>query len=807
MKKQLLILLLVLVCKLSAFSQSNYATITGLVTGPDSSPIADVNVLLSPLGRGAVTDARGRFSLERIPAGQYTLVASHLGFQSQRLELTLKEGEALTRRIVLAPTSQRLRDVEVIGGRAFPHTSFLPQVEGTNIYAGKKNEAVNLQGLDADLAENLPRQVFSKVPGVMVWEMDGTGNQVGIATRGLNPHRSWELHVQQNGNTTNSDLFGYPESHYNPPMEAVGVIRIVRGSGALQYGPQFGGLLEYELKQPDTTRQISVETQESVGSFGLFSSFNAIGGKVGKLTYYGYYDFRRSEGWRQNSDYHFNAWHASAKYDLNARMSLSAELSHMAYVNHFAAGLTDSLFQVDPRYSNRPRNYFNPTIYLPALHFSWKVGKNTQLSARTSAILGERNSVQFIKLPTINDTINAAINDYNPRQVDRDYYHSYVAEARLVRQYKIFNNESHFLAGARYGNSRTLRKQKGQGTTGAGFDLSLTEPYRIDLAFRTLNYALFAENVFNLTPHFSVTPGFRYEVIRSDMSGMITDQPELELPLRLERNFPLFGVGLEYRFSPRLSAYANFTQNFRPILHSDLIPPTDLDRIDPNLKDASGNNSEIGIRGAWKDIMQFDLNYFRLQYDNRIGTLVLNDANGPYFFHTNIGDMANQGGELFVEFHPFKLLGLQSKFLNISLFSSTSYNSAYYTRGTVTVDGENEDIEGNAVENVPHWISRNGITYRYHKFSTTLQFSYVSENYSDALNTISTPTGVNGIVPSYLITDFNFTYHFLGRFNVRCSVNNVTDEKYFTRRATGYPGPGILPSDGRSVVVSFGAKL
>ena len=152
MKKQLLILLLVLVCKLSAFSQSNYATITGLVTGPDSSPIADVNVLLSPLGRGAVTDARGRFSLERIPAGQYTLVASHLGFQSQRLELTLKEGEALTRRIVLAPTSQRLRDVEVIGGRAFPHTSFLPQVEGTNIYAGKKNEAVNLQGLDADLA-------------------------------------------------------------------------------------------------------------------------------------------------------------------------------------------------------------------------------------------------------------------------------------------------------------------------------------------------------------------------------------------------------------------------------------------------------------------------------------------------------------------------------------------------------------------------------------------------------------------------------------------------------------------------------
>jgi len=38
-------------------------------------------------------------------------------------------------------------------------------------------------------------------------------------------------------------------------------------------------------------------------------------------------------------------------------------------------------------------------------------------------------------------------------------------------------------------------------------------------------------------------------------------------------------------------------------------------------------------------------------------------------------------------------------------------------------------------------------------------------------------------------------------------LGNLTDEKYFTRRATGYPGPGILPSDGRSLLLSFGAKI
>ena len=805
--KGILFQMLLVVFSQAGFAQTNFGAIKGAVVDQNGSPVENVNILLSPLGRGTVTDEEGQFVLGRIPAGEYTLIISHLAYRELRVGLTLDTGAIITRQFVLRPASQRLRDVEVIGNRAFRAFSFLPEVAGVDIFAGKKNEVINLQSLDADLVENLPRQVFSKVPGVMVWEMDGTGNQVGVATRGLNPHRSWEWHVQQNGNTTNSDLFGYPESHYNPPMEAVGSIKIIRGSGALQYGPQFGGLLDYEIKQPDTTRQISLETQQSAGSFGLFSSFNALGGKVGKLTYYAYYDFRRSEGWRQNSDYHFNAWHASLKYDINPKMNLIAELSHMEYVNHFAAGLTDSLFEVAPRYSNRPRNYFNPTIYVPALHFSWQLSKNTLFRVKTSAILGERNSVQFITLPTINDTINPALNSYNPRQVDRDYYHSYAAEAKLLQHYRFLNNDSHFSVGIKYSNSRTLRKQKGKGSVGSDFDLSLIEPYRIDLVFRTYNYALFAENVFKLSRNFSVTPGFRYEMIHTDRSGNILDIPDLSLPFKLKRNFPLFGVGLEYKITPALNAYANFTQNFRPVLHSDIIPPTGLDRIDPDLKDAKGNNSEIGLRGTWRDVIQFDINYFRLQYDNRIGTLVLNDNSGPYFYRTNIGNMLNQGGEFYVEFHPFNLMGSPSKFLNFALFSSTAYNSAQYTKGAVSVaTGENVDIKGNAVENVPHWISRNGITYRLQRLSATLQFSYVGENFSDALNTISTPSGVNGIVPSYLLTDLNFTYHFLGRYNVRCSVNNITDERYFTRRATGYPGPGILPSDGRSIVVSFGAK-
>ena len=39
------------------------------------------------------------------------------------------------------------------------------------------------------------------------------------------------------------------------------------------------------------------------------------------------------------------------------------------------------------------------------------------------------------------------------------------------------------------------------------------------------------------------------------------------------------------------------------------------------------------------------------------------------------------------------------------------------------------------------------------------------------------------------------------------SANNLLDAAYFTRRATGYPGPGIIPSQGRSFYLTLGINL
>ena len=104
----------------------------------------------------------------------------------------------------------------------------LPDEEGGYLNSGKKTELITLGATNANVALKTGRQLFSKVPGVFVYDMDGSGNQLKIATRSLDPHRSWEFNLRQNGVIINSDMYGYPASHYSAPMESFEKIEVLR---------------------------------------------------------------------------------------------------------------------------------------------------------------------------------------------------------------------------------------------------------------------------------------------------------------------------------------------------------------------------------------------------------------------------------------------------------------------------------------------------------------------------------------------------------------------------------------------------
>ena len=108
----------------------------------------------------------------------------------------------------------------------------------------------------------------------------------------------------------------------------------------------------------------------------------------------------------------------------------------------------------------------------------------------------------------------------------------------------------------------------------------------------------------------------------------------------------------------------------------------------------------------------------------------------------------------------------------------------------------------------PQYIHRFGITYAKKGLSLTWQLSSVGEAFADASNTVKPNTAsTTGLIPAYTVQDLSASFKFLKHYNLKAGVNNLTDARYFTRRAGGYPGPGLLPADGRTWYVSAGLKF
>ncbi|MCL9806222.1 TonB-dependent receptor [Flavobacterium amniphilum] len=691
--------------------------------------------------------------------------------------------------------TKHLNSVAIKGGYAVQDIRRLDSIAGTFIYSGKKNEVIEMANKNVSLTEKQGRQIFAKVPGVFVYDMDGTGNQVNISTRGLDAHRSWEMNIRKDGIITNSDMYGYPASHYNIPMEAVECIEMVRGTGALQYGAQFGGMLNYVAKKPDTLGVFSFESINTGGSNGLVSAFNSVSGRKGNFRYMVWANKKQISGYRDNGDSKYDSEAVSLFYDFSKNINVKLEWTHSMYRAHLPGPLTDAMFHSNPRKATRSRNYYSPDIHIPSLTANWEISKDTRLQFTSSAVLGTRSSVMFDKPATVEDAIDPVTLQYANRQVDIDRFNSYTNELRLLHSYVSGKRRNAFSAGVQYMNNDLHRRQLGKGTTGTGYDLTLVTPgWGRNLHFKTQNVALFAEHQWNVSRKLSFNTGARMEIGKTKMTGEIVYYPDENLPNTIKHNFPLFGLNAQYTVNKNANLYTGCSTSYRPVIFKDIIPASTYEVADKELKDAKGYTAEIGYRGK-KNFLRWDVSLFHLRYNNRMGTLAQTDSNGNLIiYRTNIGDSRTNGVELF----------LQKDFLTgrrtmVSLFTSTSFMDAQYRNATVRSGNNNVSIDGNEVESVPSCITRNGLTFKYSMVSFSVLHSFTSKNYADPLNT-TTPsaTGAVGIVPSYHLTDLGLTLVLKDWIKVQLNASNIFDRQYFTKRPQFYPGPGIWPSDGRT---------
>lgn len=805
-----------LICTISFFLIASFTVfgqktvISGKVTDKSNQAIIGASVTLKGTVRGVQSNSNGEYIVKGLKAGDYTVVVSSVGLKNKELSVSLQEGEVKTLNFELEDETYTLKDIQVVASRGVRGNEHLAEIDGYAINATKKNEVIKLDNINANLAMNNSRQIFSRTPGISVWENDGSGIQLAVASRGLSPNRSWEFNVRMNGYDITPDPMGYPEAYYTPPMEVVDRIEIVRGASSLQYGPQFGGLMNFVLRKPDISTRVTVESQNTVGSNGLFSTFNYIGGTEGRLSYTAYYQKRFGDGWRANSYYNTDHAHAELSYAITNKFKIGAEVTYMTYKSQQAGGLTDAQFAQDARQSVRSRNWFSTPWLVPSLSAEYVFSEKTKLSWKAFGVIAERSSVGNVAAITSVDNLTSN------RQVDRDYYNNFGSELRFITDYKFLGMNNTVASGLRYYNGNIDRQQQGKGSTGKDMEFSIEGEYPRDLDFNNINKAAFFENIFRFSKKFLMTAGARVENISSIMQGRFSlsnGQANNLTPITRERSFLLFGGGAEYHLTSQSEFYTNISQAYRPVLISDLTPPATTDIIDENLQDARGYNFDFGYRGKVGNYLNFDVDYFYVNYNNRIGTITqTNAANQRFQFRTNLGRSVSQGFEGYVEFDPVTAFFKKSKIGYVSVFASVAFIDATYRNFKTTSVVNGQIVEGNLsgkkVENAPSKINRFGVTYNKKGFSVTWQLSDIGKAYADASNTeTANAAATTGVIPAYTVQDLSASFKFLKHYNVKAGVNNLSDERYFTRRAGGYPGPGILPADGRTFYVSAGFKF
>jgi len=687
--------------------------------------------------------------------------------------------------------------IEIFSHRRQWNMERLKETEGTAIYAGKKNEVIVLDKITANTATNNARQIFAKVPGINIIENDAAGIQLSIATRGLNPNRTTEFNSRQNGYDISADPIGYPETYYTPPTDALAKIEVVRGAASLQYGTQFGGLLNFSFHEGPGNKPFEFFSKQTAGSYGFFNSFNSIGGQYGKLNYYAFYNYKRSDGWRSNSGFDIHNAFAALKYDLTPKLRIGFEYTFMTYNMQQPGGLTDALFKEDPRASFRDRNWFSASWNIPALTIDYKFSDFTTLNIKSYALIAQRNNIGTLDRIIYPDTMGS-------RNIMNDEYRNLYTEARLMHHYYLGKFQSSLLVGARFYKGNTHRMQ-GWGSDGSDADFNFLQgrDLQMDFRFPSYNLAFFAENIFHLGENLSITPGMRYEYIETNANGYaLSDNAAKNFSEEShKRNFPLFGLGIGYRVSTQTDAYFNISQNYSPVNFSDIMVLQPGMKVDSNLKDVKGYNMDIGYRGSIDDLLNFDISAFYMAYKNRVGnTIIVDDDFNLYQYKTNIADSRSLGIESYAELNLLRFLKKNRQAVKLSLFGSVAYTDAKY------IHAENAINDGKYVEFSPRLIIRSGLDFSRKNLSACLQFTHNGEQYADATNAVFSADGSVGLIPAFNLLDYSMNYKWK-KFIFSVSVNNLTGTKYFTRRTSTYPGPGIIPSDGRAFYGTVGIRL
>lgn len=742
-------------------------------------------------------------------ASSLALLASHTNAQDApgaRIDRIIVEAEAESDEAVQMP--------------------FLPPVQGTRINSGKKTSVIDLDEFPPIINNNY-RQALAKTPGLFLSEESSP--LVSIGYRGLDPGRVQFTQVLKDGVPIHADQFGYPEAYYTPPLDTVDRIEFLHGGAALVYGPQPGGALNFITHRPRTDRPFSFGTRNTFGSDGFYSNFTYVDGTRGPLGYYGYYNHRSGEGFREsNSAFDLDA--GLVKLVLGGSTDSRLILTLEGYDEQhgepggltFATGEGAVNYNTNRNATSRLYDQFRLERYFASLVWEKDFSKGTKLSLTGWGGYYSRFSVRqrgggFGTLPgeTMDDP-NTVDNENlsETTTVERQEFYTEGFETRLRHDYELWGG-THTIAGGLQAYYTFSPRQDRRGET----ENAQTGELRNDNEREVFYLPFFVENRFHWGA-FSVTPGVRFENIWQGVTEHVNEdkkaaaeKPEDPLVLADESDYefvPLFGIGVTYELAKDIEIFGNVSQSYRPKIFTQSVPTGGTTLVPEDLRESSALQYDIGFRGNPTWWSNWDVSAFLLDFDDQIGTVAL-----PGGFSTlgNVGRAQHYGIEAAGEIDlvgaadainarnlPAKTEPAEPKtrpddtfvnrFGSISLYGNVTLLHAEFVSGP---------LEGDTPRAAPDYLLRGGAIYRFQdRVKIAFLGTLVGDSFADDGNT------AERFVPAHTVWDLTAEAKvYKDTVSVTAGINNLFNEDYYARITNS----GIDPAAGRNYYGGISVKF
>lgn len=611
-------------------------------------------------------------------------------------------------------------------------------------------------------------EALRTVPGVTIKPEEESAIVANIGMRGLSSG-DYKTLILEDGVPVAPGLFVGNGRYYNPRIQRMEGIEVLKGAASLRYGPStIGGVINYLTKQPRDGVEIALRagswnTREATLELGASSSSGdaTFGVIINDVSSDGFLD----KGY-ETTDIMVKAGMAIGT---NQRVSIKyADYSNDANISYRGHFLQE--YRNGASNNPAPDDYFLTERRSLDLNHEWDINANARLN---TLVYGSEMVRDYWRFGT-NNAASAAAGSWvfsNSLNGNNRAFERFGVDSRLHLEHQLFGIASETELGLRY-----MEEEMDDVTVQATRATPRTGPLGKDTLDSAESVALYAQNRFLLTDTVALTAGLRVEHYEQERLDNLRNAAQGNFA-STDNTEVMPGVGLSWQMNPEVQWFGSVYKAFSPSLNSDALNGLQDQKLDAE----RSINIEIGVRGA-NQRMSYEFAMFRMDFDNQI----IPANSNSQFQVTNGGETVHQGLEFGLGFDLGSGFSLNT---NATYVSEAEFRGNRYARnGNVTTP------DGNRIPYTPEWTGNMSLEYSSGNLRSGLSVHYTSDQYTDVLNTRDIRENTSGFftgqVNSYTVADLFMVYSVNEQLSLNAAVKNLADKRYIASLRQGiYVGP------------------